>query len=1109
MSAVTPCPDADTWQQMVQGHFDDNQCQTLEEHLEQCPACLTLVQQLAQSDPLAQALRQPPRRTEPSLLQDMDVAGLLQRCKALRTPADLSQSNSMQNGSASGTPAPAPAEGPDCPLPTVAGYEVLGVLGRGGMGVVYQARHLALGRVVALKMVLAGAHADAEELRRFRREAEAVARLQHPGIVQVFEVGQHEGVPFLALEYCAGGSLHRKLAGTPLPPGEATRLAEALARALAAAHHKQIIHRDLKPHNVLLTESGVPKITDFGLAKKLDGVSAGTQTGAVVGTPSYMPPEQARGQPAGPTADVYALGAVLYEMLTGRPPFLGPDTYAVLASVLQEEAVAVRRLQPAVPRDLETICLKCLRKEPGTRYAGALELAEDLRRFQQGEPIRARPVGRTERLAKWARRRPAVAALSGALLAATLLLIVGLITGIVVTTNALGEARRAGQAEAMQRQDAEKARDDAERRLNQTRKAKEILVSIFRDLNPRLEEKGGPPLRAQLGERLDKAVEVLEGEAVSDSLEVAQLQQTLGLAQLHLGYRDRAITLFTRARQTLNAELGPDHPDTLTSISNLARAYQDTGQWAKALPLHEQTLAKRSATLGPDHPDTLVSMNNLALAYQATGQRTKALPLLEQTLEKRKEILGPDHLNTLVSMNNLGLAYRDDGQWDKAVPLLEQTLEKRKATLGPDHPDTLSSMNNLALAYQAAGQLAKALPLFEQTLEKRKAKQGPDHPDTLNSMHNLANAYQVDGQWAKALPLLEQSLEKRKAKQGSDHPDTLTTMNSLAMAYRGDSQLDKALPLFEQTLAKRSATLGPDHPSTLVSMNNLADAYRVTGKLAKALSLFEETLEKRQAKLRPNHPDTLNSMNNLARAYQDAGQLAKALPLLEQTLEKKSVALGPDHPDTLTTMNSLGLAYRDDGQWDKAVPLLEQTLEKMKAKLSPDHPNTLTCMDNLAGAYELAQTFTKAELLRRDLLTANRKRWGPDHANTASALVGLGAVLVHQKKYTDAEAPLRECIDLRVKLEPKSWLTFNSKMWLGAALLGQQKYAEAEPLLVQGYEGMKQREAKIPAQAKVRLTEALERLVQLYDATGQKDKADEWRKQLEQTKAAAKPPAPP
>jgi WD40 repeat protein len=296
--------------------------------------------------------------------------------------------------------------------PCVPGYELLSELGRGGMGVVYQARQTALGRTVALKMVLHADHAGADARARFRTEAEAVARLQHPHIVQVFEVGEHNGLPYFSLEYCPGGSLADRLDGTPWEAKTAARLVETLAHAMQAAHQAKVVHRDLKPANVLLAADGQAKITDFGLAKKLDEQGQ-TQSGSVLGTPSYMAPEQAGGKvhEIGPATDVYALGAILYELLTGRPPFRGATLLDTLRQVQDIEPVPPRRMQPRTPRDLETICLKCLYKEPHKRYSSAEALAEDLRRFQTGEPVQARPVGWPERTIRWTRRHPAVAIL--------------------------------------------------------------------------------------------------------------------------------------------------------------------------------------------------------------------------------------------------------------------------------------------------------------------------------------------------------------------------------------------------------------------------------------------------------------------------------------------------------------------------------------------------------------------------------------------------------------------------------------------------------------------------------------------------------------------------
>jgi WD40 repeat protein len=400
-------------------------------------------------------------------------------------------------------------------LPSIPGYEIVGELGRGGMGVVYEARHLALDRPVALKMIRSGADAGEEELARFRTEAEAAARLQHPNIVQIHEVGEHQGLPYVALEFCPGGSLEKKLNGTPLPPQPAAQLAETLARAMHVAHGKGIVHRDLKPANVLLVASERPeavaladgageaerydpKITDFGLAKRLDVDVGQTQTGAILGTPSYMAPEQACGKSKeiGPAADVYALGATLYELLTGRPPFKAATPLDTILQVIGEDPVPPRTLQPKLPRDLETVCLKCLQKEPSRRYGSAQELADDLRRFQEGKPILARPVGRLEKAAKWARRRPAAAALVAVSSLGSLLITTGLVVGILVIADAWDRERGT-------RNNLEIAVEGEKHATAAANEQTEIAKKATADANNALE--GQKQATAEAGQQLNRA----------------------------------------------------------------------------------------------------------------------------------------------------------------------------------------------------------------------------------------------------------------------------------------------------------------------------------------------------------------------------------------------------------------------------------------------------------------------------------------------------------------------------------------------------------------------------------------------------------------------------
>jgi tetratricopeptide (TPR) repeat protein/tRNA A-37 threonylcarbamoyl transferase component Bud32 len=405
-----------------------------------------------------------------------------------------------------------PATIPGRPAVAVPGYELLGELGRGGMGVVYKARHLRLNRPVALKMVLSGEFARSIDLERFNSEARRLAKVQHPNIVHIYDVGEYAGRPYFAMEYVDGGTLAGHLAGRPQPPPDAAKLTETLALAVHAAHQRGIVHRDLKPANVLLVrgESSKPttprspltthqlKIADFGLAKETEEASA-TVTGGVLGTPSYMSPEQAAGRSheVGPAADIYSLGTILYEMLAGRPPFRGRTPRETIDKVLKEEPPSLRTSRPEVPRDLETVCLKCLHKDPARRYASAKHLAEDLRRFLDGVPILARPVGTAERLWMWARRRPAMAALTATVAVSLVVLVAGGAYFNDLLRHERDVARGERNEAQRQRQIAQDNAALAEARFRQSKQAVDRYYSEVSE-NVLLDEPGLEPLRLTL-----------------------------------------------------------------------------------------------------------------------------------------------------------------------------------------------------------------------------------------------------------------------------------------------------------------------------------------------------------------------------------------------------------------------------------------------------------------------------------------------------------------------------------------------------------------------------------------------------------------------------------
>jgi lipopolysaccharide biosynthesis regulator YciM len=847
---------------------------------------------------------------------------------------------------------------------------------------------------------------------------------------------QPSGRPYFVMELVKGIPITKFCDQEQLTPRQRLELLVPVCQAVQHAHQKGIIHRDLKPSNVLIglyDGKPVPKVIDFGVAKatgqKLTERTLFTEVGQMVGTLEYMAPEQAElnNLDIDTRADIYALGVILYELLTGSPPFTGQQlrsaAFAEMLRIIREveppkpstklsssaelpSIAAKRKLEPKkltrlVQGELDWIVMKCLEKERHRRYETANGLAMDLQRYLADEPVAAGPPSAAYRLRKFVRRN------KGRVLAA-MVIFLALVGGIIGTSVGLVQARRSAEAERL-------AKDVAEQRLQQVEKANEILASIFRDLNPQAQEKGGPDLRVRLGERLEQAARLLEGEAVGDALVVARLQDLLG------------------------------------------RSLRELGHYEQAQPLLEQARRTREDQLGADHPDTLVTKHNLAELYYYTGK------------------------------------------YDRAEPLRHELVQTFNAKLGADHPNTLNNKNSLATLYQALGKYDQAEPLLREVLQANIARSAANDLTTLAIKKNLATLYLIQGKYDPAEPLLREVVQTLTARFGADHPHTLNTKNTLAELYRAQRKDDQAAPLLQEAVQGAAAKLGPDHPDTLVGKVNLAALYQRLRQYDRAERLFQEVLETQTAKLGADHPDTLGCKKNLAVLYFDIGKLDRSIPLCEEVFQRQKTKGGPDHPLTLNAMGQLGLNYMAAGRLTEAASLLEEALERARKRPGPLPPDLMWIPHALAETYDRAGQFAKAESICRESI---------QQARTLGALEHLSRSLLRQQKYAEAEPLLREGLQAYEQKLPDDWETFQAKSMLGESLLGQRKYAEAEPLLVQGYEGMKQREATMPAQGKIRLIQAVERLEQLYEAWGNKEQAKKWRatkEAMKTTKDTKKP----
>jgi tetratricopeptide (TPR) repeat protein/tRNA A-37 threonylcarbamoyl transferase component Bud32 len=746
-------------------------------------------------------------------------------------------------------------------FPAVPGYEILAELGRGGMGVVYKARHVRLNRLVALKMILAGGRAGKSDLARFQSEAEAVAQLHHPHIVQIYEIGEADHQPYFALEFVEGGTLDGRSSRNPLTARQAARVVEMLAEGMEVAHRRGIVHRDLKPANVLVegpanapVEQWTPKITDFGLAKRVEGDSGMTRDGSVMGTPSYMAPEQARGKvkEIGPPADVYALGAILYDLLTGGPPFRGETVMDTLQQVISADPLPPARLHPKLPSDLETICLKCLEKDARRRYPSAGGLAADLRRFLDDKPIEARATPAWERAWKWTRRHPAGASL----IAAGILFILFLIGGEGYVARL--EAQRADEAERLRKQaenSAEVARSEravaeeqrriAEAHFHEAQDAVDTLTQLGHRrlaLLPRAE-----PVRREI---LRKALEFhrrfLETAGTTPSL-----QHELGLAHLRLGEiqemlgdRPEAEKAYHAALDVFNALKTADTDDR-AARRHLALAWNDLGILMQAMGRNDEAregfdrAIDLKKTLAEEEPGNVLYRRELANSFNSRGnlhlaaghlteaggdyEQARALLVKEGDASAASSEVRQALAQTYVNLGAVRTQSNPTGAEDaygRALPLWEALSQA-----APDDPYFVQQIAQCRLNRGTLRQLAGEANAAEdcETAATLMERLVDEYPGVADNRRLLANAYVNWGQllrnakqprkaevvWRKSIPVLAWLAQhfpgepEHRQRLGRSYNEQAIALATTGRAAEAEAAWREALPLQEKLVAER------------------------------------------------------------------------------------------------------------------------------------------------------------------------------------------------------------------------------------------------------------------------------------------------------------------
>ncbi|MCK4658002.1 MAG: serine/threonine protein kinase [Phycisphaerae bacterium] len=795
------------------------------------------------------------------------------------------------------------------------GYDFIRQICRGGMGIVYEAQQESTGRRVAVKFMLEQSRQPEAARRRFEREVDLVARLQHPGIVSVIDSGVHHGQYYYVMEYVDGQPLDETL-----PPGECNvrqvlSLIGKICTAVDYAHQHGVLHRDLKPSNILIDDRGEPRLLDFGLAKAFDPDSRGgleqtlSKPGQLLGTLGYMSPEQSRGQfeVMSVRSDVYSIGAMAYELITGVLPC---EIDGALGDVLERIATSdpprPSTLREKLDADVDAILLKTLEKSPEDRYPTAAALADDIRRFLADQTIVARRAGVATRTVHWVRRNRAVATVIG----------VGIPLIIVLTTVYLFSL-------AAQRDTARAEAEKAQQTLG-------YLENMLATFDPNTA--GGVDV-AILRHRLREWTRGL-GELDSQPEIAAAVRHRIGTNCLRLGLYDEAEELLRTALETRLETLGSEHPDTAATVHSLGRALHKKTNYAEAERLYRQALQVRIEVYGEEHPTVAESLSDLAWLLKDAGDLAAAEPLYRQALAMRRRLYGNEHADVADSLNKLAQFLRQTGRPAEAEQHFREALAMRLRLHSPQHTEAATSMANLGDFLRSRGEFDEALPLLRDALEIRRELLG-EHATTVVSQNLLALLLRDMGNYSESEDLFREALRLRLKLLGEEHEFVAVSQHNLASVLHARGKFAEAEPLYRAALGLLSRLLPDDHYKVASGRLHLADLLREMGQYEEAEQLCRRALHIREKIFseQDDHPAIAAARLTLGWILFDRGDLAGAEPLLRDAVDVFQARYPEPHWPTARAQSTLGACLTARKRYEEAEPLLTHAYEVIAAKL--------------------------------------------------------------------------------------------------------------------------------------------------------------------------------